>query len=273
MNAGSATTAATGSQDNAACPPQDARRRFRDGLITPTSGWSAGYAQANIVMVPSDWAPDVLLFAQRNPQAVPLLDVSEAGETGARLAAEADLRTDIPLYRVWENGTMVSEQSEITNVWRDDLVTFLIGCSFSFETALLKADVPIRNVEQGRNVSMYTTNVDCRPAGRLSGRLVVSMRPIPPDKVVPAVQTTGRMPLVHGAPVHVGAPELLGIDDVQNPDYGDPVVALDTDVPVLWACGVTPHVAIMSSGVPFAITHAPGHMLITDLPDSQLQTA
>jgi len=273
MNAVRATTAATPPLDSAACAPEEARRHFRDGLITPTSGWSSGYAQANIVMVPRDWAPDVLLFAQRNPQAVPLLDVSEAGETGARLAAGADLRTDIPLYRVWENGVMVSERAEITDVWRDDLVTFLIGCSFSFETALMNASVPIRNVEQGRNVSMYTTNIECRSAGRLSGHLVVSMRPIPPSKVVPAVQTTGRMPLVHGAPVHVGAPELLGIDDIQAPDYGDPVDAEDTDVPVFWACGVTPHVAIMSSGVPFAITHAPGHMLVTDLPDSQLQTA
>jgi uncharacterized protein YcsI (UPF0317 family) len=252
----------------ATCSPAEARLRYRGGLVTPTSGWSAGFAQANLVMLPKRHAFDMLLFAQRNSQAVPLLDVTDPGGTTTPLAAGADLRTDLPLYRVWRDGELVGEQDNIRDVWRDDLVTFLIGCSFSFEAALLDAGVPVRNIEQGRNVSMYRTNIDCRPAGAFSGPLVVSMRPIPPDKVVTAVQVTGRMPKVHGAPVHIGSPELLGIEDLAHPDFGDSVVAEDGDVPVFWACGVTPQAALMASKAPFAITHAPGHMLITDLADS-----
>ncbi len=255
-------------EDTASCTPAEARRRFRGGLVTPTSGWSVGFTQANLVMLPKDWAFDMLLFAQRNAQAVPLLDVSDAGATTTSLAAGADLRTDLPLYQVWRDGEMVAEQPEVTELWRDDLVTFLIGCSFSFESALLDAGVPVRNIEQGRNVSMYRTNIDCNAAGRLAGPLVVSMRPIPPQKVVRAVQVTERMPKVHGAPVHVGSPELLGITDLSNPDFGEAVDSEGGDIPVFWACGVTPHAAVMASGAPFAITHAPGHMLVTDVPDS-----
>jgi uncharacterized protein YcsI (UPF0317 family) len=249
-------------------PPAEARLRYRDGLVVPTSGWSAGFTQVNMVMLPKDWAFDMLLFGQRNPQPVPLLDVTEPGATSSTLAPEADLRTDLPRYRVWRDGELVDEPTAVTDVWRDDLVSFLIGCSFSFETALLDAGVPVRNIEQGRNVSMYRTKRACRSAGRLSGPLVVSMRPIPARDVVTAVQVTGRMPQVHGAPVHVGAPEQLGITNLSNPDYGDPVDAHEGDVPVFWACGVTPQAALMASRPPFAITHAPGHMFITDVPDS-----
>lgn len=254
--------------DIASCTPAEARSQYRAGLVTPTSGWSAGFTQANVVMLPKDWAFDMMLFAQRNPQSVPLLDVTEAGQTSSALAAGADLRSDLPLYRVWRDGELASEQSEITDVWREDLVTFLIGCSFTFESALSDAGVPVQNIIQNRNVSMYRTNIDTLAAGRLAGPLVVSMRPIPPHQVVSAVQVTGRMPRVHGAPVHVGSPELLGIADLAKPDFGDAIEAPDGDVPVFWACGVTPQLAIMASGVPFAITHAPGHMLITDIPNS-----
>ncbi|MGH3384679.1 MAG: putative hydro-lyase [Nocardioidaceae bacterium] len=247
--------------------PQQARTRYRDGLVTPTSGAAPGFTQANLVVLPREWAFDMLLFGQRNPKPVPLLDVTDAGATGTGLAPDADLRTDLPLYRVWRNGELVDEVSDVRDVWADDLVTFLIGCSFSFETALLEAGVPVRNIEQGRNVSMYRTNVACRPAGRLSGPLVVSMRPIPAHQVATAVQVTGRMPEVHGAPVHVGSPESLGIADLGAPDFGDPVESEDGDVPVFWACGVTPQAALMASRPPFAITHAPGHMFVTDVPD------
>jgi len=184
--------------------PAEARQRFRDGLVAPTTGWAAGFTQANMVMLPQDWAFDMLLFGQRNPQPVPLLDVTDPGATSSPLAPDADLRTDLPRYRVWRDGELVDEPTNVTDLWRDDLVTFLIGCSFSFETALMDAGVPVRNIEQSRNVSMYRTNLDCRPAGRLSGPLVVSMRPIPAQQVAMAVQVTGRMPQVHGAPVHVG---------------------------------------------------------------------
>ena len=259
---------AVGHPEAAQSTPAQARQRYRDGLVAPTSGWAAGFTQANLVALPQEWAFDMLLFGQRNPRPVPLLDVTDPGATGTLLAPGADLRCDLPRYRVWRDGELVDEPSDVTALWRDDLVTFLVGCSFSFETALLDAGVPVRNIEQGRNVSMYRTNVDCRPAGRLSGPLVVSMRPVPAAQVVTAVQVTGRMPQVHGAPVHVGAPEALGIADLSAPDFGDPVDVHEGDVPVFWACGVTPQAALMASRPPFAITHAPGHMFVTDVPDS-----
>ena len=246
----------------------DARRQYRAGLSVPSSGWAPGYTQANLVVLPQEWAFDMLLFAQRNPQPVPLLDVTDPGSYRTALAPGADLRTDVPRYRVWRDGELADEPTDVTDVWTDDLVAFLIGCSFSFETALLDAGVPVRNIEQGRNVSMYRTNLDCRPAGRLSGPLVVSMRPIPAAQVVTAVQVTSRMPAVHGAPVHIGSPASLGITDLQAPDFGDPVDTTDGDVPVFWACGVTPQAALMASRPPFAITHAPGYMFITDIPDA-----
>jgi uncharacterized protein YcsI (UPF0317 family) len=255
-------------REAASSTPAEARRRYREGLVAPTTGWAAGFTQANMVMLPQEWAYDMLLFGQRNPKPVPLLDVTDPGATGTVLAPGADLRTDLPRYRVWRDGRLVDEPTDVTGVWRDDLVTFLIGCSFSFETALMDAGVPVRNIEQGRNVSMYRTNVDCRPAGRLSGPLVVSMRPIPARDVVTAVQVTARMPEVHGAPVHVGSPESLGITDLSQPDFGDAVDAQEGDVPVFWACGVTPQAALMASRPPFAITHAPGHMFVTDVPDT-----
>jgi uncharacterized protein YcsI (UPF0317 family) len=248
--------------------PAEARARYRDGLVAPTTGHAPGFTQANLVILPRDWAYDMLLFGQRNPQPVPLLDVTDAGSFRTTLAPDADLRTDLPQYRVWRDGELVDEPSEITGLWRNDLVSFLIGCSFSFETALLDAGVPVRNLEQGRNVSMYKTSVRCRPAGRLEGPLVVSMRPVPASLVATAVQVTGRMPQVHGAPVHIGEPGALGVRDLAVPDFGEAVETQPGDVPVFWACGVTPQAALMASRPPFAITHAPGHMFVTDVPDS-----
>jgi uncharacterized protein YcsI (UPF0317 family) len=248
--------------------PAEARGRFREGLAAPTSGWADGFTQANLVVLPRDWAYDMLLFAQRNPQPVPLLDVTEAGERATVLAPDADLATDLPRYRVWRDGQLVDEPTDVADLWREDLVSFLIGCSFSFEAALVDADIPLRHQEQGRNVSMYATDRRCRPAGRLSGPLVVSMRPVPASLVPAAVQVTARMPAVHGAPVHVGSPEALGIADLAAPDFGDAVEPHDGDVPVFWACGVTPQAALMASRPPFAITHAPGHMFVSDVPDS-----
>lgn len=247
--------------------PSEARSLYRGGYVAPTAGWANGFTQANLVVLPRDWAYDMLLFAQRNPQPVPLLDVTEPGERQCRLAPDADLSTDLPRYRVWRDGELVDEPADVSGLWHDDLVAFLIGCSFTFETALSDAGVPLRHIEQSRNVSMYRTNVDCRPAGRLSGTLVVSMRPVPAAQVATAVSVTARMPEVHGAPVHVGAPEELGIEDLGSPDFGDAVDAERGDVPVFWACGVTPQAALMASRPPFAITHAPGHMFVTDVAD------
>jgi uncharacterized protein YcsI (UPF0317 family) len=249
----------------AALTPFEARTLYRGGFVAPTAGWAKGFTQANLVALPRDWAYDMLLFAQRNPQPVPLLDVTEPGERQCRLAPDADLSTDLPRYRVWRDGELVEEPTDVSGLWHDDLVAFLIGCSFTFEAALSDAGVPLRHIDQSRNVSMYRTNIDCRPAGRLSGPLVVSMRPIPAAQVATAVRVTARMPEVHGAPVHVGAPEELGIDDLGSPDFGDAVDAERGDVPVFWACGVTPQAALMASRPPFAITHAPGHMFVTDV--------
>jgi uncharacterized protein YcsI (UPF0317 family) len=244
--------------------PEQVRRRH-DG---PTAGLADGYAQANLIAVPKDWAYDVLLFAQRNPKPCPVLDVTDAGSTTTVLADNADLMRDVPRYRIWAHGELVEEPTDATDHWRDDLVAFLIGCSFTFESALKQADVPLRYVEQHANVPMYVTDRECRPAGRLHGPMVVSMRYVPAHLVGTATEVTARMPAVHGAPVHVGDPRALGIEDLDRPDFGDRTEPHEGDVPVFWACGVTPQAAVMASKPPFAITHAPGHMFVTDVPDT-----
>lgn len=247
--------------------PSEARARFRGGLVTPTSGWSAGWTQANLIAVPRDLAYDVLLFSQRNPAPCPVLDVTEPGRVSCRIF-DGDLRTDLPSYRVYEDGEPVAEVPHVSDLWREDLVAFLIGCSFTFEAALLEAGVPVRHVEAGTNVPMYRTDRECVPAGSLHGPLVVSMRPVPASQVATAVRVTSRYPAVHGAPVHVGDPQALGIRDLASPDFGDPVEVRAGEVPVFWACGVTPQAAVMASRPPFAIGHAPGMMAITDARDS-----
>ncbi|MEE3664474.1 putative hydro-lyase [Brenneria sp. g21c3] len=247
-----------------------ARARYRDGLVEPTAGVAPGMTQANMIALPREWAYDFLLYAQRNPRACPVLDVSDPGSHTTILAEGADLRRDFPLYRLWRDGKLVEEVSDASALWQEhpDLVTFLIGCSFTFETALQEAEIEVRHIADGSNVPMYRTNRQCRPAGRLHGEMVVSMRPIPADRVADAATISGRFPAVHGAPVHIGAPEQLGIADLARPDFGDAVRIEPGELPVFWACGVTPQAAVMASGVPFAITHAPGHMFITDVPDS-----
>lgn len=247
--------------------PVEARSAFRSGVVATTAGQAPGFVQANLVAVPRADAADFLLFTKRNPKPCPVLDVTEPGAPSTSLAPGADLRTDLPRYRVWRDGELTEEPTEVGHVWRDDLVTFLIGCSFTFEAALAEARIPLRHIEQGRIVPMYVTNRECRPAGRLGGPMVVSMRPIPADRVATAVRVTARVPAVHGAPVHFGAPDVLGIDDLDKPDFGEPVDIHPGEVPVFWACGVTPQAALIRSRVPFAITHAPAHMLITDARD------
>jgi len=251
--------------------PDVARARFRAGLRVPTAGWAPGFAQANLIVLPQDSATEFELFARRNPRPCPLLDVTEQGSGVTRLAPGADLRTDLPAYRIWEHGRCVAEPGDITRHWRDDLVAFLTGCSFTFERALLAAGVPVRHVEQHTNIPMYVTNRPCRPAGRFAGPLVVSMRPVPAGLIATAAEVTARYPAAHGAPVHTGDPAALGITDLSKPDFGDPVAPQPGDIPVFWACGVTPQSALTTARLPFAITHAPGHLLITDIPDTDLQ--
>jgi len=251
--------------------PADLRAACRDGRWSrPTAGVAPGFVQANLMVVPREAAFDFLLFCQRNPRPCPLIEVLDPGRTEPSCAKGADLRSDLPRYRIYRDGKLADEVADVTPVWRDDLVSFLIGCSFSFEEALAEAGVPLRHVQMGCNVPMYRTQVPCAPAGRFRGPLVVSMRPIPAGLVPLAVQVTARFEKVHGAPVHVGAPEVLGIADLRRPDYGDAVEVRAGEVPVFWACGVTPQSVALASGLPFCIAHAPGHMFVTDLRNSNL---
>ncbi|MER3456625.1 MAG: putative hydro-lyase [candidate division GAL15 bacterium] len=252
--------------------PQQVRQRIREGRWRrPTAGLAPGYTQANLVVVPKASAYDFLLFCQRNPKPCPVLDVTDPGDPVPRHAAPgADLRTDLPRYRVYLDGQLASEVDDIRALWREDLVAFLLGCSFTFEAALLRAGVPVRHLECGCNVPMYVTNRPCRPAGPFAGPLVVSMRPVLAAQVPTVFRVCSRYPLAHGAPVHVGDPGALGIYDLARPDYGDPVPLREGEVPVFWACGVTPQAVAQRARVPFMITHSPGYMFVTDLLDEQL---
>jgi uncharacterized protein YcsI (UPF0317 family) len=234
----------------------------------PTSGLAPGWAQANLVILPAHHAEDFRRFCELNPQACPLLDVTAPGSfEPARVAAGADLRRDLPLYRIYRGGAVAAEVDDLVDVWRDDFVAFLLGCSFTFEHALIRAGVPLRHQQLGRNVSMYRTYRPCVPAGVFAGPLVVSMRPVAVDQIDVAQDLTSRFKRAHGAPVHVGDPAVLGISDLDQPDYGDPVPIEAGELPVFWACGVTPQAAAEAARLDLMITHAPGHMFITDLPE------
>jgi uncharacterized protein YcsI (UPF0317 family) len=236
-----------------------------------TSGLADELVQGNVVILPQALADDFLRFCERNPKPCPLLAVGTPGNPLLPTLGEGvDIRSDLPRYRVWREGELVDEPTDIQALWRDDLVTFVIGCSFSFEQALMAAGMRLRHVDQGRNVAMYQTNVPTVPAGPFAGPMVVSMRPLKAADAARAAQITARFPEVHGAPVHIGDPALIGITDLARPDYGDAVDVLPDEVPVFWACGVTPQAAIAQARPPFCITHAPGAMLITDLLNHQL---
>ena len=249
-----------------------ARRLIRAGSWTShTSGLADRHVQGNVVILPQSLAGDFLRYCQRNPKPCPLLAVSEPGDRLLpSLGEDIDICTDVPRYRVWHNGELASEPTNITPLWRDDLVTFVIGCSFSFEQALIEAGLSLRHVELGRNVAMFRTSLSTEAAGPFSGPMVVTRRPLRAADVIRAVQITSRVPNVHGAPVHIGDPSLIGITDLSRPDYGDAVEVLPDELPVFWACGVTPQAAIQQARPEFCITHAPGAMLITDLLNHQL---
>ena len=253
-------------------PARDARLRCRAGLHAgPTAGVAPGFVQANLVVLPADLAADFGRFCQRNPKPCPLLASSEPGDPRIPAwGADMDIRTDLPRYRVWRDGELVDEPADVADLWRDDLVAFLIGCSFSFEEPMLADGLPVRHIEQGCNVPMYRTNIATQPAGPFHGPMVVSMRPLRPADAIRAVQVTSRFPSVHGAPVHIGLPEALGIRDLAAPDYGDAVEVRVDELPVFWACGVTPQAVVAACRPPFCITHAPGCMLVTDMPNTRL---
>lgn len=246
----------------------------RSGFSGHTVGAAPAYVQGNVVIVPRDSAFDFLLYCQRNPKPCPLLAVGNPGDPALPpLGADLDIRTDVPRYRVWRDGELDGELTDITALWRDDFVSFVLGCSFSFEQALLAAGVPLRHVERGDNVAMFRTAIATNAAGAFRGPLVVTMRPLAPADAIRAVQITSRFPNVHGAPVHIGDPQAIGIDDLSAPDYGDPVDIRAGEIPVFWACGVTPQAALMAARLPLVITHAPGCMLVTDLLNEHLATA
>jgi len=252
--------------------PRDVRRAIRRREHTGhTAGLAPGYVQGNLCILPRAYAADFRLFCERNPKPCPLLAVSEPGDPRLpALGEDLDVRTDVPLYRVFKEGKPQGDIPDLLDAWRDDLVTFVLGCSFSFEEALMRAGLPLRYVEQGRNVPMFRTSVDTAPAGPFRGKLVVSMRPFKPADAIRAIEITSRYPTVHGAPVHMGRPELIGIDDLARPWVGDPTEVRDDEIPLFWACGVTPQSVALDAGLPLVITHAPGHMLVTDLKNSDL---
>jgi uncharacterized protein YcsI (UPF0317 family) len=241
------------------------------GFDGATTGLAGGYVQGNLAVLPRDWADEFLRYCVANPKPCPLIGVAEPGSPHVpALGADLDIRTDLGRYRVWRDGELADEPADICAVWRDDLVTFVIGCSFSFEEPLIAANIPIRHLACGCNVSMYRTNVATAPAGRFRGPLVVSMRPLTPADAIRAIVITAGLPAVHGAPVHLGDPAAIGIRDLARPDYGDAVPVEAGELPVFWACGVTPQAAIAAARPPFAITHAPGRMLVTDRKNAEL---
>ena len=253
--------------------PLEVRKLISEGKITgQTSGMCLGYAQANLVIVPKDIAYDFLLFTQRNPKSCPLLEVGDVGDKFLKyLGKDINIAKDIPKYRIYKKGELIGEYTDIEKFWREDFVSFLIGCSFSFESELLEVDIPVRHIEEGCNVPMFKTNINCNEAGIFKGKMVVSMRPIPKDKVVKLVLVSGSMPKVHGAPIHIGNPEDIGIKDINKPDFGDKVTIKEGEVPVFWPCGVTPQSVIMNVKPEIVITHSPGHMLITDIKNVNLK--
>jgi uncharacterized protein YcsI (UPF0317 family) len=252
---------------------EEVRARIRDGEHAgPTGGLVRGYVQTNVVILPEDYALDFLKFCVRNPKPCPVLEVTDAGSPEPPVMAPgADLRTDVPKYRVYENGDLVDEPADIRSYWRDDLVSFLIGCSFTFERALLDAGLYLAHLDQGRNVPMYVTGRECVPSGPFAGPMVVSMRPYRAEEIPFAVAISGRYPTMHGAPVHVGDPDSLGVKDLDEPEFGEPVEIAGDQVPVFWACGVTPQAVVMKVAPPLVITHSPGHMFITDRLDAEYE--
>ncbi len=252
--------------------PKEMRALIRKGnWDKPTAGLAMGYAQANLVILPQKYAFDFLLFCQRNPKPCPLLEVLEPGKFRPEfLSKDADIRTDIPRYNIYRKGKLERTVRDIRNLWKNDFVTFLLGCSFSFEETLLRSKIPIRHIEEKKNVPMFITNIPCRTAGVFHGPMVVTMRPIPPDKVTRAVQITARYASVHGAPVHIGDPSKIGIKNLQRPDFGDAVTIRKGEIPVFWPCGVTPQAVMMKAKPDFCITHTPGHMFISDVLNEEL---
>jgi len=261
------TTQATTHSDLTSVSAAQVRSAIRQGSYTGhTSGLASGKLQCNLAILPERYALDFLRFCQRNPKPCPVVGVSDSGDPFLpTLGTDIDIRTDVSKYRVFKDGALADEVETIHDLWADDFVTVALGCSFTFENALLKNDIPVRHMESGRNVPMYRSNIDLMPAGPFSGKMVVTMRPIPAAQVDHAREISARYPQAHGAPIAVGAPQAIGISDLSQPDWGDPVDVKEGEIPVYWACGVTPQNVLLNAKLPLCITHSPGHMLIADV--------
>ncbi len=252
--------------------PATIRKMIKQGELTShTSGMAKGYIQANVVILPSAYAYDFLKFCFRNPKTCPLLDVSEKGSKSfPTFGQQADITTEVAAYRVYKQGKLIEQRPNIDTLFTEDMVSFLIGCSFTFEHALLEAGIPIRHLEEGHNVPMYMTNIPAADSGQFAGNITVSMRPMSMQQAIKATEITSRFKNVHGTPMHIGNPSEIGISNISKPDFGEPVVIKNNEVPVFWGCGVTPQSVALDAKPDIMITHAPGHMFITDIPDSQL---
>lgn len=252
--------------------PYELREIIRNNKYSEqTSGLAPGFAQGNLVILEKEYAYDFLLFCERNSKACPILDVTDTGSPSfERIAKNSDVRTDLPKYRIYRHGVLEREVSDIKTEWNDNMVAFMIGCSFTFEHALVRNGIPLKHMEQNTNVPMFNTNISCEKAGKFEGPMVVSMRPIPIEDVVRSVQITSRFPSVHGAPIHIGDPAIIGIEDITQPNFGTPTEVSENEVPVFWACGVTPQAVAMYVKPNIMITHSPGHMFITDIKEDSL---
>ena len=258
----------TTTQATEALTPFELRQQIRSGIHrTTTAGQALGHLQGNLVILPADWALDFAIFCQRNPKPCPLLAISDLGDPVLpSLGEDLNLCSDLPKYRIWENGVLRAEVRDISDIWQGDFVAFVIGCSFTFEEALMNSGLGVRHIEEGSEGSMYITNIATKKAGAFEGSLVVSMRPYTEANAIRAVEITGRFPMAHGAPVHLGDPSRIGVTDLSAPDFGVAVTFREDEIPVFWACGVTPQVVVTNAKPPICITHAPGHMVVTDLP-------
>jgi uncharacterized protein YcsI (UPF0317 family) len=251
--------------------PTEARRIIRAGdYAGHTAGVAAKYVQGNLCILPKELALEFAAFCQRNPKPCPIIGMGAPGDPTLPDLGDIDIRTDVPRYRVFKDGTLVDEPLEISKYWTPDLVTFVLGCSFSFELPILEAGIRLRHIEHNTTVPMYRSTIDCVPAGRFRGKMVVSMRPFTPADAIRVIQITSRFPAVHGAPVHLAIPEAIGVRDLMRPDFGDPPVIAAGELPLFWGCGVTPQVAIEAARPALCITHKPGSMLITDKRNSAL---
>ena len=250
--------------------PREVRLAARSGgFAGVTAGLAPGRVQGNVCILPRAFADDFRRYCERNPKPCPLIGVSEPGDPRLPgLGKDLDIRTDVPRYRVFRDGVVVSEPTDIRDLWTKDLVAFVIGCSFSFEEALIAEGVPLRYVSEGKNVAMYLTSIETEPAGPFRGPMAVSMRPLSAENAERAVKITSRFPRAHGAPVHIGRPDMIGIADLDRPYAGDRIEVWPDELPVFWACGITPQAAVLAAKPPLCITHAPGHMLVTDVKNS-----